>query len=398
MSKQLALFGLGLLLLAIDPVPAQEKQESSRSGPVKKLTVHLVDADNNPVSGAHVGTRAILWHKRLRPELADAAGFMYLPHSLSNNSGVAEIESKEGDLRDPWGRIGIVARHDGRGLVAIADIDSTHLTRPLSLTLVPECRVSGTIHCPELAKLGRKVGWTNVYLSIGRNRLMGCDSEEGGDFHFFLPPGRYSLNAYGTYLASKNQSITVSSDKREMKLDLTAPATRFALLRGLPAPELREIVGWKNSAPLRLADLKGKCVVLHFWGYWCGPCIHEMPAMFELYDRYAKQGLVVIGVHVEVGPEGIDSAAKLDAKLADIRKAQWHGRDIPYPVAFTKGLECQVLKDYGVRSFPSQLLIDRRGNLVDILTPGPKGVAVLQKCLDEKAGNSSASGVRGPES
>jgi len=322
---------------------------------------------------------------------------MYVDHCVSDKNGLAQIDSKDGDLRDRRGHVGLVAHHDGRGLIAFADVDSAHLTMPVEMTLVPECRVSGKLVSPELAKLGRKVGWTNVYLNLDRKRLMSCDSEEDGDFHFFVPPGRYNLDAYGTYLARKTDSITVPSGKREMELRLTLVADRFALLRGFPAPQLRDIVAWKNSPPLKLADLKGKCVLLYFWGHWCDPCVHHMPWTFDLYDRFARQGLVVIGIHVEVSDADVDTVEKLDAKLAGIRKTIWHGRDIPYPVALARpnGKHCAVVEDYGIHIYSSQLLIDRRGNIVDLIYSGPPSLALLQKTLDEKpAGDGSRSDHR----
>jgi thiol-disulfide isomerase/thioredoxin len=175
--------------------------------------------------------------------------------------------------------------------------------------------------------------------------------------------------------------------KRAIELTLTLPAKKFALLMGHPAPELHDIAAWKNSPPVKLADLKGKCVILEFWGYWCGPCVYRMPETFKLYDQYGKQGLMVIGVHVDYS-NTVDSVEKLDAKLVDTRKKLWHGRDLPFPVAITRPIKkkggAAVAQDYGVNSYPSMLLIDRRGNLVDIVNPGPVGLAMLQKALDEK--------------
>ena len=148
-----------------------------------------------------------------------------------------------------------------------------------------------------------------------------------------------------------------------------------------------------NGTPLKLAELKGKCVILEFWGYWCGPCVYRMPETFKLYDQYAKQGLVVIGVHVDYS-NTVDSVEKLDAKLVDTRKNLWKGRDLPFPVAITRPIKggAAVAQDYGVSSYPSMLLIDRRGNLVDIMYAGPRGMAMLHKALNEKpAGQASAS-------
>src|SRR4029079_16366558 len=134
-----------------------------------------------------------------------------------------------------------------------------------------------------LANKNRAVGWSNVYLNLAGNRALGCTSEEQ-TFHFFAPAGEFTLSAYGVYVHTVERKITVKPGQHELTLEaIDLPAKRLALLQGLSAPELTGIVGWKNGPAVNLADLKGKCVILDFWGYWCGPCVHRMPDLFQLY-------------------------------------------------------------------------------------------------------------------
>jgi beta-lactamase regulating signal transducer with metallopeptidase domain/peroxiredoxin len=364
-----------------------------------KLVVHLVDSDNQAVSGADVGTHAFWGQAKFEnpsAQAASAGGMTYLDHCVSDKNGIAQIENQFRELGDWRGHIAVIVRHAERHLIALADVDSAHLTEPIELKLVPECEMSGKVVCPDLAKLGRKVGWSNVMLSIGRTVTMECYSEKEGDFHFFVPPGRYNLFAYdGTYLAGNTQAVTVPSGPPEMEVSLTLAAAKWALLMGRPAPELRGIGAWKNSGPLKLADLRGKCVLLYFFEshLWLA---RDMQALLDLFDRFSKDGLVVIAVHKNSPELRIDSAEQLDSRLADFRK-QWGGREIPFPIAFATGDAPAVLEEYGIQSSSTALLIDRRGNLVDKvrLRDSAKAAASLQKCLNERpAAGSTGDGRR----
>jgi peroxiredoxin len=51
-----------------------------------------------------------------------------------------------------------------------------------------------------------------------------------------------------------------------------------------------------NGKNVRLADFKGKVILLDFWATWCGPCKVEIPGFIELYNTYRSQGLEVVGV------------------------------------------------------------------------------------------------------
>src|SRR5207248_1308810 len=76
-----------------------------------------------------------------------------------------------------------------------------------------------------------------------------------------------------------------------------AVADKEEKLEGDPAPELEGGAGWLNTAaPIRLKDLRGKFVVLDFWTYCCINCIHTLPDLKKLEQKYPNQ-LVVIGVH-----------------------------------------------------------------------------------------------------
>jgi thiol-disulfide isomerase/thioredoxin len=119
------------------------------------------------------------------------------------------------------------------------------------------------------------------------------------------------------------------------------------------APELTGGRGWLNTdKPLTLAALKGKVVLLDFWTYGCINCIHIIPDLKRLEQKYASQ-LVVIGVH----------SAKFENEkdTENIRRIILR-YEIEHPVY--NDAEFKVWQSYGVRAWPTQVLIDPAGYVI----------------------------------
>ena len=63
------------------------------------------------------------------------------------------------------------------------------------------------------------------------------------------------------------------------------------------APELTNTTWLNVDSPLRLADLRGKVVILEMWTFGCINCQHVIPSLKEWHSKYKDQGLVIIGNH-----------------------------------------------------------------------------------------------------
>lgn len=119
------------------------------------------------------------------------------------------------------------------------------------------------------------------------------------------------------------------------------------------APEISGGRGWLNTdKPLSLAALKGKVVLLDFWTYGCINCIHIIPDLKKLEEKYARQ-LVVIGVH--------SAKFENEKQTENIRRIILR-YEIEHPVY--NDAEFKVWESYGIRAWPTQILIDPAGYVI----------------------------------
>ena len=118
------------------------------------------------------------------------------------------------------------------------------------------------------------------------------------------------------------------------------------LVEGKAAPEIAGVDF--DGKPLRLADYRGKIVVLVFWGSWCGPCMREVPHERALAERHKDKPFAVLGVNCDEDKEAAQKAIK-DERMA---WPNWHdGAPGEGPIA----------KRYHIRAYPTVFLIDGKG-------------------------------------
>jgi len=289
----------------------------------------------------------------------------------SDDNGIVTLR-EEDIFKYKYERRGVLlyALSDSNKLAGFLEVQGDMVGHKLGLQLQPVCTVYGCLESSSLEKLGQNLKWTNVYLFKDRHRPLSYSSKEH-KFEFLLPPGRYKLHGYGTNTYSCDREIEIKTGQQELEVNLDLPADKLATLVGKPAPEFRSIKGWMNTSPISLEELRGKVVILDFWGYWCGPCVGSMPKLMELHDKYNERGLVIIGIH----DDSMESIEKLEEKLGDIRENRWDGRDIQFAVALDGGGRTEIegtersaqgatTAAYGIQGWPTYVLIDKEGKVV----------------------------------
>lgn len=127
--------------------------------------------------------------------------------------------------------------------------------------------------------------------------------------------------------------------------------------RAAAPPELT-VAEWIDREPLRLADLRGRVVLIDFWYEWCGPCRASFPLLRDWQKKYGERGLTVIGL-TDLRRTLGDSDKSRAEKLDFLRRFK-QGNKMNYAVAVAEG-PGENLPAYGVSAFPTAVLIDRRG-------------------------------------
>jgi DNA-binding beta-propeller fold protein YncE len=121
----------------------------------------------------------------------------------------------------------------------------------------------------------------------------------------------------------------------------------------IPAPSLDGATAWLNvAAPITMAQLRGKIVILDFWTYGCVNCLHVLRDLKTLESRFPDE-LVVIGVH---SPKFTNEKDTANLKRILVRY------EIEHPVA--NDADHAIWRRYGARAWPTRIIIDPAGNLV----------------------------------
>jgi len=341
-----------------------------------KIILKLVDSEGLPVGGARVGTSVrsqdkLMLNRNLYFSLTGD------DHNISSKWGEITLSRKQ--LFPPhWSEDrnrALYILHEERKIGAICEIAKDDKQQVIELTLEPVCHVHGKLDSEGLKKVGRPLTWTNVYMSWNRDShgVMSHMSDEQR-FEFFVPPGEYELNAYGSGEGASTKhtdhEIVIQPGQSELDMGtINLPATKLSTLIGKPAPEIGPIKEWKNGPPVKLTDLHDKLVIIHFGGGHPSTG-RDLPRLVELHEDFENAGLVIIALY------NCESMEQLEQRFKESFDKFGGEPDLPFRIAVDGGkgrpiegadriIPGATYATYDISSYNTTILIDRKGKIVE---------------------------------
>ncbi len=174
--------------------------------------------------------------------------------------------------------------------------------------------------------------------------------------------------------AAEKQSKSVS-EKVAKNNNPQKPVTRPNRPPGsTPAPNFT--LATTTGELVSMSDLRGKVILLNFWGTWCGPCRMELPDFVKLYDKYNKDGLEIVGITIRRG-ESINDVAKFQEQwgLNYLLLNDINGNEVSeVTMAYSQAIGQMI------NGIPTTLVIDREGFIVNGFV-GPRREQVFYNAI-----------------
>jgi peroxiredoxin len=189
--------------------------------------------------------------------------------------------------------------------------------------------------------------------------------------------GRYDIARKVCQLAIANRSdpaVKAHFEKRLARIDMI----------GKPAPliEGKDVDG----KPVRLADFRGKVVLVDFWATWCPPCVASVPTLRQLAREFKDRGFAILGVNLDdlARSESGQPGAAAEPASGDLRRFLVSQR-VGWTNLVGPGADAAA-KAFGVEEIPAGFLIDREGKIIHVELREQTLARTLAQLLDGTKG------------
>jgi cytochrome c biogenesis protein CcmG/thiol:disulfide interchange protein DsbE len=220
----------------------------------------------------------------------------------------------------------------------------------------------------DLQKTGAFVEDTTIYYVAVNEKIK-----------YLIETGRkpLAMQFYKDTLAQAVKDFKTKSWQDDILRRLQRREKHYQILGSL-APELPNVDRWFPGEAKRLADLRGKVVMLDFWATWCGPCFATFPSLIELNQKFEKDGLVILGVTRYYGEA--DGVQVTEPKEIEFLQQFKKENNLSYDFVVGKDLENQLT--YGAMNLPTTVIIDRKG-IVRYAEVGAGRETEIQKTIEK---------------
>ena len=324
-------------------IEAEASSTSPENG--RWVTGQVIDVKDNPIPEVLVSSFWETTGDRLEPVIenkTDRIGKFTVAVAFRNEIGAVIAMDKERE----------------RGGILIVRKTDEDTTKAIRLSQLVE--VKGTFVNKELDEPLQGV---TAYIEIASLHAVVQDRRLQSQFSFRLPPGEYLIGAYGQHIEFFERPLNLLPSTSVLDLGKVNLQTRgnYKPYFGKMAPSWKITEARGLDQQVKLSDLRGKWILLEFWGYWCGPCIgRSLPKLIKIYQGLEKirDKFEIIAFH---DPQA-KSFKELDQKLQPIISNKWGGKPLPFPVLLdTTGT---TIERFGITMFPTSILIDPEGKVV----------------------------------
>lgn len=132
---------------------------------------------------------------------------------------------------------------------------------------------------------------------------------------------------------------------------------------GKPAPDFQ--LSSLDGQLVSLSDLKGSPVLLNFWASWCGPCVHEMPYLQQIYEKWQVMGLVLLAINIMESPSEVDNFMQ--------------SQGLNFPVLLDSN--GAIATQYDIQAIPTTFLIDSSGIVQEVRVGAFQSTAEIEESL-----------------